>query len=429
MSDPTRATIAAYDAHASDFAAKWFARHEVDAYLDHVAGFLRAGARIIDIGCGSGRDTSYLAAKGFDCIGVDLSEGLLREARTRSPDHQFRMMDARTIRYPTGMFDAALLLAVIVHMHRADIIRVLLETRRVLRADGIVAITFNVGEGADVCSLGRQRVYHQPREVQELLREGGFELISMDTEQSGRPDGQVWAQMVARVVKQEDSDSVTDCNFCPSALLPENSVAKVAQAGSVLWGDDDYYVALDVAPLCIGHTLIITRQHDLSLAASPLSNARIRDCEARLIDLHTRAFGVAPLFVEHGSSDTSRRKSCVVHAHVHVLPVGEEVRTAIMAAVHPLRGPIALSAERLRLATTEYVTVGSSADELFVRTDDLEGIQPQFFRRAHANLMGLTEETWMALRGKPASNLLFEEGLQKMIAELDSDVRRELDRL
>ena len=45
----------------------------------------------VDVGCGSGRDTAWLAGEGFDVFGVDAAPGLLAEARRRHPEVTFEV--------------------------------------------------------------------------------------------------------------------------------------------------------------------------------------------------------------------------------------------------------------------------------------------------------------------------------------------------
>jgi SAM-dependent methyltransferase len=44
-----------------------------------------SGKRALDFGCGAGRSTRFLRDQGFDVIGVDISEAMLREASKRDP--------------------------------------------------------------------------------------------------------------------------------------------------------------------------------------------------------------------------------------------------------------------------------------------------------------------------------------------------------
>jgi SAM-dependent methyltransferase len=65
-------------------------------------------ATVLDLGCGAGRTTWGLAQKGFEVIAIDLSQGLLGEARRRYPDLDFREMDATRLAFLDASFDAAM---------------------------------------------------------------------------------------------------------------------------------------------------------------------------------------------------------------------------------------------------------------------------------------------------------------------------------
>lgn len=54
------------------------------------------GARVVDLGCGSGGLTGQLAARGYRVTGVDASAEMLALARTRWPDVPFLLADARS---------------------------------------------------------------------------------------------------------------------------------------------------------------------------------------------------------------------------------------------------------------------------------------------------------------------------------------------
>ncbi|MFD7864232.1 class I SAM-dependent methyltransferase [Streptomyces sp. NPDC059783] len=85
-----------------------------DAALFEAAG-IRAGERVVDIGCGSGHTarTAALRAPGVEVSGVDLSEPLLDAARAltdadRFPRVTYRLADAQTCAFEPGAYDLAL---------------------------------------------------------------------------------------------------------------------------------------------------------------------------------------------------------------------------------------------------------------------------------------------------------------------------------
>src|SRR5512146_2462488 len=84
---------------------------EVD-FLEAEIGRNRA-ARILDIGCGTGRHAIELARRGYSVVGVDLSESMLGKARANAEKSrvgvEFVRADARSLTY-RGEFDLVIML-------------------------------------------------------------------------------------------------------------------------------------------------------------------------------------------------------------------------------------------------------------------------------------------------------------------------------
>jgi SAM-dependent methyltransferase len=68
-----------------------FARRAAPAVLQALQRRCRPGARVVEIGCGSGGLTQKLAAAGYRVLGVDLSSSMIRLARRRAPAARFRV--------------------------------------------------------------------------------------------------------------------------------------------------------------------------------------------------------------------------------------------------------------------------------------------------------------------------------------------------
>ncbi|MEO1552181.1 MAG: class I SAM-dependent methyltransferase, partial [Pseudomonadota bacterium] len=61
-----------------------------------------AGCRVLDLGCGAGATSRAIAALGAQVTGLDISEDLLKVARSRAPDLTFVAQDASTYVAPTA---------------------------------------------------------------------------------------------------------------------------------------------------------------------------------------------------------------------------------------------------------------------------------------------------------------------------------------
>jgi hypothetical protein len=76
--DPS--TLNAYDTRASDFAGR-YAAADVSPLHRLLLAHLPTGARLLEIGCGAGRDAVFLAEHGFAVIAADASAAMLDQAR------------------------------------------------------------------------------------------------------------------------------------------------------------------------------------------------------------------------------------------------------------------------------------------------------------------------------------------------------------
>lgn len=76
-----------FDTHAPYYDENPFTQHtnaEVDFFLSIFP--LVAGSSILDMGCGTGRHALELAKRGYEVTGVDISEGMLEQARKKAEE-------------------------------------------------------------------------------------------------------------------------------------------------------------------------------------------------------------------------------------------------------------------------------------------------------------------------------------------------------
>ncbi len=101
---------------------------------------IRAGERVLDVGCGEGHFASALLGVGAEVVGIDVAAEPLRRARERHPELDLRQIAAEGA-WPLqdASFDAVWAGEVIEHV--ADTAGWLSELRRVLRSDGILLLS------------------------------------------------------------------------------------------------------------------------------------------------------------------------------------------------------------------------------------------------------------------------------------------------
>ena len=100
------------------------------------------GRRILDVACGTGNHAKILAARGYDVVGVDISDDMLSIARTKVKSHaRFLRGDMRNLdAVVDGRYDAAICLfsAISYNRTRPDLKRTLQGLHHHLRARGVV---------------------------------------------------------------------------------------------------------------------------------------------------------------------------------------------------------------------------------------------------------------------------------------------------
>lgn len=146
MSNADAQTLAAYEAMADTYAAEvedqsaWNAMYERPAMIAMLPDV--SGKRVLDVGCGTGPISAWVAGHGAEAVGFDLSPSMIRLARKRRiQGASFRVAD---LSQPLDFledhsFDLAVA-SLALHYLR-DWVPPLQQLRRVLRADGLLLIS------------------------------------------------------------------------------------------------------------------------------------------------------------------------------------------------------------------------------------------------------------------------------------------------
>lgn len=141
-------TLAAYNKQAASYARDW---REQDAPSDMYAllkQYFTPGPTA-DIGCGAGRDTAWLVVNGFQAIGVDVSQGLLDEARATYPDITFRQASLPALAgLQRGSYQNVLCETVIMHLEPASISEAVSSLIALLLPGGTLYLSWRVTEQA-----------------------------------------------------------------------------------------------------------------------------------------------------------------------------------------------------------------------------------------------------------------------------------------
>jgi len=182
----------------------------------------RGFRRVLDIGCGCGRHLVYLAERGFEVYGLDISSVALREAH-RNLQHrglaaELMQGDMDRLPYQTEYMDAALCMYVIYHCRLSKISEVLSEIGRVLRPGGLALIVFlsrehwgyGVGERIEAGTFRLETEPHpgvphhfSDRSEVEMLMDG-FSVLSLELQNQRDGKGRLHSHWLVMAQKPGD---------------------------------------------------------------------------------------------------------------------------------------------------------------------------------------------------------------------------------
>ena len=97
-----------------------FRKADVQSELDLLLGRLDDGAKVLDLGCGSGAPVTQALAKRFAVTGVDVSSEMVRLAQTNVPEARFIHADITVKGFSASNFDAVVAFYSVFHIPREE---------------------------------------------------------------------------------------------------------------------------------------------------------------------------------------------------------------------------------------------------------------------------------------------------------------------
>jgi SAM-dependent methyltransferase len=138
-----------YDRLAKDYANRLFdelGQKPLDReLLDRFAGQTRGRGEVCDLGCGPGHVARYLRDTNVTVFGLDLSLGMLEEARRLNSDIPFREGNMLSLDIPAGTLAGIVAFYAIVNIPVELLKFAFQEMTRVLKPGGVLLIAFHIG--------------------------------------------------------------------------------------------------------------------------------------------------------------------------------------------------------------------------------------------------------------------------------------------
>lgn len=165
-------TIDYYNKYAEEFTASTFEVDMESLYQPFLAE-LSEGARILDVGCGSGRDTLAFKKKGYQVEAIDYSAELVKKAREliNIEVRQQSFYDLAENNKYDGIWACASLL----HCERDRLTEVLGLIFKALKLNGVCYMSFKYGntdreiEGRSFTDLNEQQAHDLLKQIDQAL--------------------------------------------------------------------------------------------------------------------------------------------------------------------------------------------------------------------------------------------------------------------
>lgn len=186
-------TLAHYNQHAESF---WQCTrdHDVsqnrDAILEHLGG--KGPYRILDFGCGPGRDLKALKELGHEATGLEGAERFVELAREYSGCEVWHQ-DFLHLDLPPSHFDGIFANAALFHVPSQELPRVLKQLEATLKPAGVLFSSNPRGENEEGWSGERYGVYYDLERWRLLVSAAGFAEITHYYRPPGLPrERQPW---------------------------------------------------------------------------------------------------------------------------------------------------------------------------------------------------------------------------------------------
>ncbi len=201
LKDIAARTLAYYEQHAERFRAGTEG-HDVSqniaALLRHIEG--QPPFRILDIGCGPGRDLKTFTSLGHTAIGLEGSGQFAAMAR-HSSGCEVWQQDFLQLKLPDHHFDGLFANASLFHVPSAALPQVLHQLHATLKSRGVLFSSNPRGDNEEGWNADRYGVYHDLDGWRGYLTAAGFEELEHYYRPTGLPrDQQPWLATVARAL-------------------------------------------------------------------------------------------------------------------------------------------------------------------------------------------------------------------------------------
>lgn len=227
--DFTRFELESWQRVAEKYEATWsgLTRSFIPALLAAVN--IRNGVRVLDVACGPGYVAAAAKAAGGEPVGVDFSSEMVRLARERNPDIEFKVGDAQALDFPEASFDVAIMNFGLLHLSKPE--KAITECARVLVRGG--RFGFSVWAGPHLSAGAR------------IVEDAINEYANKNVDIPEGPDYFSYSRKKTCVI------SLAKAGFDPATFLFETAVAEWTVPSSTFLFESELHAGVRTAALLV----------------------------------------------------------------------------------------------------------------------------------------------------------------------------------
>jgi ubiquinone/menaquinone biosynthesis C-methylase UbiE len=177
-------TIQTYEELAEEYYRTHFDINEIKNIAEFFIQNLK-GKKILDVGCGPGRDAKYFSEHNLEVTGIDLASNFVKMASQNVPNAKFIQMDMRNLDFPENSFDSIWACASFLHIPKSEAKNTLLGFRRVLKPNGLLYIS--VKQGAEEKFVEKEEyrgktkffAFYTEDEFKNLIESCNFKILKI----------------------------------------------------------------------------------------------------------------------------------------------------------------------------------------------------------------------------------------------------------
>lgn len=189
-------TIRYYDKNASEYYNLTF-NMSMEETIEEFLKLIPADSAILDLGCGSGRDSLYFLEEGFDVTAIDGSRQMCELAEIEIGQDVVHHMMFDELEFE-DVFDGVWACASLLHVKKTEINGIIDKISKSLVKDGVLYMSFKQGEFEGMRD-GRYYADYEVSEIKNIIKaHQELEIIDIYTKRRNKDDEHTWINVFVR---------------------------------------------------------------------------------------------------------------------------------------------------------------------------------------------------------------------------------------